>query len=81
MPRRWILTRACFSSQRISFAPRLSSHAVFVLDVIGAEERAVLAHWKRLFPAFDQQFVPSKKGAVILRREANEQRLSSLATA
>jgi hypothetical protein len=53
-----------------TFAPRLSSHAVFVLDVIADEERAILAQWKRLFPAFDQQFVPSKKGAVILRREA-----------
>jgi len=51
-------------------APRLSSRGVFVLNMIGEEEPAVLARWKRLLPEFRQHVVHNKKGAVILRRDA-----------
>jgi hypothetical protein len=52
-----------------TLAPKLSSRAVFVVNVIGEEERAILGRWKSLFPAFGQHFVPNKKGAVVLRHE------------
>jgi predicted O-methyltransferase YrrM len=60
-----------------TLAPRLSSRAVFVVDVIAEEERAILPRWKTLCPGFDQHFVPNKKGAVILRQQAAAPRLSS----
>jgi predicted O-methyltransferase YrrM len=63
-----------------TFAPRLSPHGVFVFDVIGDEEREVLARWKKAHPAFHQAFVPSKKGAVILRGTSPGLRATSAAT-
>lgn len=52
------------------FAPRLSPRATFVLDVIGDEERAILARWRTRFPELAQELHASRKGHAILRRSS-----------
>ena len=52
------------------FAPRLGRAGLFVLDVIGEEERAVLARWRRELPELAHVHVTSKKGHVLIRRAA-----------
>lgn len=49
------------------FADRLSPRATFVLDVIGPEERDVLARWRHELPRFDQEMLATKKGNAIIR--------------
>jgi predicted O-methyltransferase YrrM len=49
------------------FAPRLAPRGTFVLDVVGAEEREVLARWRRELPDFDQELLATKKGNVLIR--------------
>jgi hypothetical protein len=49
------------------FAARMSPRGVYVLDVIGDEERANLARWRRRFPNLRHEIVASKKGHAILR--------------
>ncbi|HET9620265.1 MAG TPA: class I SAM-dependent methyltransferase [Kofleriaceae bacterium] len=49
-------------------APRMAARATFVLDVIGAEERANLARWARALPAFRHELLATRKGNAILRR-------------
>lgn len=49
-------------------APRLSPRGVFVLDVVGDEERAILERWRAELPAFTHQHLATRKGNVILRR-------------
>lgn len=48
-------------------ADRLAPRATFVLDVVGPEERAVLARWRRELPDFDQELLATKKGNVLIR--------------
>jgi len=50
------------------FAPRMKANGLFVLDVIGDEERAMLAHWRRELPDLGHEHVASKKGHVLIRR-------------
>src|SRR3569623_568406 len=50
------------------FAPRLAARGTFVLDVVGAEERDVLARWRRELPELHQALLATKKGNVLLRR-------------
>jgi predicted O-methyltransferase YrrM len=52
-----------------ALAPRLSPRGVFVLDVIGEEERGNLARWRKRHPEFVQQRLDTRKGNAILRRE------------
>lgn len=49
------------------FAGRLAPRGTFLLDVVGSEERAVLARWRRELPDFDQELLATKKGNVIIR--------------
>jgi predicted O-methyltransferase YrrM len=50
-------------------APKLAPRGVFVLDVIGPEERANLERWKRELPEFRQHLLlATRKGNAILRR-------------
>lgn len=49
------------------FADRLSPRGTFVLDVVGSEERDVLARWKHALPRFEQEMLATKKGNVIIR--------------
>lgn len=49
-------------------APRMSPRGVYLLDVIGDEERANLARWAHSHPAFAQQLLDTRKGNAILRR-------------
>lgn len=51
-----------------TFAERMSPRATFVLDVIGPEEREVLARWRDEHPEFSHEEIENKKGAVVLRR-------------
>ncbi len=50
------------------FAERMSTRGAFVLDVIGEEERTVLARWRDELPELSQQEIASKKGHVLIRR-------------
>ena len=50
------------------FAPRLKPGGLFVLDVVGDEERATLARWQRELPELRHEHVASKKGHVLIRR-------------
>jgi hypothetical protein len=52
------------------FAPRLAPGATFVLDVVGAEERAILDRWRARFPELAQEHLDTKKGNVIIRRRS-----------
>jgi hypothetical protein len=45
----------------------MSDRGVFVLDVIGDEERLILDRWKQRFPTLRRELVGSKKGHAILR--------------
>ncbi len=47
---------------------RLTARSTFVLDVVGEEEREILARWREEFPMFTQEHLATKKGNVILRR-------------
>jgi predicted O-methyltransferase YrrM len=51
------------------FAPRMRPSALFVLDVVGDEERATLARWQRELPEFRHEHVATKKGNVLIRRQ------------
>ena len=53
-----------------SFAPHMRAGALFVLDVVGDEERAALARWRRELPEYVHETSPTKKGHVVIRREA-----------
>ena len=57
---------------RYASLPILSRHmrpdALFVLDVVGDEERAILERWRRELPGFRQDVIASKKGNVLIRR-------------
>lgn len=48
--------------------PRMAHNGVFVLDVVGDEERVILERWKTELPGFVQEHLATKKGNVILRR-------------
>lgn len=50
------------------FMERMSARGIFVLDVVGDEERVILGQWAERFPAFIQEHLVTKKGNVILRR-------------
>ncbi|MDB4958534.1 MAG: hypothetical protein JWO36_6103 [Myxococcales bacterium] len=50
------------------FAKRLSARGLFVLDVVGEEERTILERWRSELPMFDQQHLATKKGNVLIRR-------------
>jgi predicted O-methyltransferase YrrM len=52
------------------FSERLRPRGLFVLDYVGDEERAILARWRKRHPEFEQEFLPTQKGNVILRRQA-----------
>lgn len=47
--------------------PRLGKRGLFVLDVIGEEERAILDRWRRELPGFRQERLATKKGNVLIR--------------
>ena len=51
-----------------TFAPKLAPRGVFVMNMIGAEERAILARWHRELPEFRHELFATKKGHAILRR-------------
>jgi predicted O-methyltransferase YrrM len=51
-----------------TFAPRLRDDGVFLLDVVGDEERHMLARWRQRHPDFVQEELSTKKGNVLLRR-------------
>lgn len=46
---------------------QLRRDGTFVLDVVGDEERVVLARWRTELPELQQQHVRSKKGNVLIR--------------
>ncbi|MBV8759941.1 MAG: class I SAM-dependent methyltransferase [Deltaproteobacteria bacterium] len=48
--------------------PKLAPRGTFVLDVVGSEERDVLARWQRELPELEQERVATKKGNVLIRR-------------
>ena len=48
-------------------AKQLRRTGTFVLDVVGDEERRVLARWRAELPEFEHTHVPSKKGNVLIR--------------
>ena len=50
------------------FAPKL--RGTFVLDVVGPEERGVLARWRRELPDWEQQLLATKKGNVLIRERS-----------
>jgi hypothetical protein len=47
---------------------QLAPGGTFVLDVVGDEERRVLARWAAELPDFEHEHIASKKGNVIIRR-------------
>jgi predicted O-methyltransferase YrrM len=47
---------------------RLSQRGLFVLDVVGDEERTILERWKRELPEYRQERLPTKKGNVVIQR-------------
>jgi predicted O-methyltransferase YrrM len=49
-------------------APKLSPDAVYVMNFVAAEERRTVQSWLRRFPEFRAEWLPTKKGNVILRR-------------
>lgn len=49
------------------FADRLAPGGTYVLDVVGPEERAVLARWRRELPELHQELLATKKGNVVIR--------------
>jgi predicted O-methyltransferase YrrM len=51
-----------------TFASRLRDDGVFLLDVLGREERAILARWRDRHPEFLQEELATRKGNVLLRR-------------
>lgn len=59
-----------------TFASRLRDGAVMLLDVIGEEERQILARWRERYPDFEQEELPTKKGNVLLRRRARSDALA-----
>lgn len=50
-------------------APRMSAHGVFVMNMLGAEERTVLSRWRDELPEFHQQVFATKKGHAVLSRQ------------
>ena len=46
---------------------RLKKDGLFVLDVVGPEEKVVLERWRREMPELRQEHVASKKGNVLIR--------------
>jgi hypothetical protein len=51
-----------------TFRKRLSARGIFVLDVVGDEERVILERWKRELPDLSQEHLRTKKGNVIVRQ-------------
>ena len=49
---------------------RMNASGLFVLDVVGEEERTILDRWRRELPAFHQDRVATKKGNVLIWRAA-----------
>jgi predicted O-methyltransferase YrrM len=49
------------------FRTRLSARGIFVLDVVGDEEKVILERWKRELPEWSQEHLDTKKGNVIIR--------------
>jgi predicted O-methyltransferase YrrM len=49
------------------FAPKMHPSALFVLDYVGEEEKEIIRRWSKELP-FDAEWLPTKKGNVILRR-------------
>jgi predicted O-methyltransferase YrrM len=49
-------------------APKLSPDAVYVMNFVAAEERRTVKHWLERYPEFRAEWLPTKKGNVILRR-------------
>jgi putative aminopeptidase FrvX len=50
------------------FRKRLSARGIFVLDVVGDEEKVILERWKRELPELSQEHLQTKKGNVIVRQ-------------
>jgi predicted O-methyltransferase YrrM len=50
------------------FVPKLAPGALFVMNMIGPEEHAILARWRRELPEFHHELFATKKGHAILRR-------------
>jgi predicted O-methyltransferase YrrM len=48
---------------------RMRDDGLFVLDVIGDEERAILERWRSEMPGFRQDLLATKKGNVLIRRD------------
>ncbi|HEY0193581.1 MAG TPA: class I SAM-dependent methyltransferase [Kofleriaceae bacterium] len=70
-PPRYLGDRLRYASLPV-LAPRMSPRGIFVLDVIGPEERDNLARWRRRHPDFHHQLLDSRKGNAILRRTPAE---------
>jgi hypothetical protein len=51
-------------------APRMHEDGLFVLDVVGDEERTMLQRWRAELPHFAHEHVPTKKGNVLIRRQS-----------
>jgi predicted O-methyltransferase YrrM len=51
-------------------AKRMSRRGLFVLDVVGDEERAILERWRTELPELSQERLATKKGNVLIRRAA-----------
>jgi predicted O-methyltransferase YrrM len=49
-------------------APKLATAGVFVLDVVGEEERRVLARWQAELPDWHHEHVATKKGNVVITK-------------
>jgi predicted O-methyltransferase YrrM len=49
---------------------RMSRDGLFVLDVVGDEERAILDRWQAELPELRQERLETKKGNVLIRRAA-----------
>ena len=51
-------------------APRMREDALFVLDVVGSEEREILARWRAELPHLAHEHLATKKGNVLISRRA-----------
>ena len=51
-------------------APRMHADGLFVLDVVGEEEREMLRRWRAELPELHHEHVATKKGNVLIRRQS-----------
>ncbi|HVK89302.1 MAG TPA: class I SAM-dependent methyltransferase [Kofleriaceae bacterium] len=58
-------------------APKLSARGMFVMNMLGAEERTILSRWQDEYPELHQQVFATRKGHAILSRQSSASRSES----